>query len=119
MARAPDPYFEYVEELLSDLGPIAIRRMFGGAGVYAGEVMFGLIAFDQLYLKVDAALKSDLEAEGCGPFTYEKKDGSSATMAYYALPESAADDPAEACVWARRALDVAMKAKSPKAKKRR
>lgn len=119
MARPPDPYFGYVEELLGPLGPVSIKRMFGGAGVYAGEVMFALIADDQLYLKVDDALKNALAKEGSAPFTYQKKDGEQAVMSYYALPESAVDDPAEASSWARRALDVALKAKRPKAKKRR
>ena len=112
MAKPRDPFFDYVEELFAPLGPVRIRRMFGGAGVYAGDVMFALIADDQIYLKVDEALKRDLEEEGCGPFTYDKKDGTQAVMmAYYALPDSAADDPDEACAWGRRALNVAMKSK--------
>lgn len=119
MAKPPDPFFGYVEELLAPLGPVSVKRMFGGAGVYAGDVMFALISDDQLYLKVDDALKDALEAEGSTPFTVRKKDGEEAVMAYFALPESAADDPEDASAWARRALDVALKAKRPKAKKRR
>lgn len=119
MAKPPDPYHEFVRELLAPLGPVGIKRMFGGAGVYAHEVMFALIAQDQLYLKVDDGLKAALEAEGSEPFSYEKKTGEVAVMAYYALPDTAADDPEAASAWARRALDVALKAKAGKPKKRR
>lgn len=114
MAKPRNPYFDYVEELFEPLGPVAIKRMFGGAGVYAGDVMFALIADDQIYLKVDERLKADLESEGSGPFTYDKKDGQQAVMAYYALPDVAADEPGEASAWARRALDVALKSKRAK-----
>ena len=36
-------FHAFVVELFAGLGPVRIRRMFGGAGVYAGEVMFALI----------------------------------------------------------------------------
>ena len=67
MAKPPDPFFGYVEELLAPLGPVSVKRMFGGAGVYAGDVMFALISDDQLYLKVDDALKMLLRRKGARP----------------------------------------------------
>jgi len=118
MAKPPDPFHDYVAELFDQLGHLSIRRMFGGAGVYAHGVMFALLADEVIYLKVDDALKADLEAEGSGPFTFEMK-GKSAQMNYYNLPDSAADDADEACGWARRALDVALKAKAKKPAKKR
>jgi len=44
---------EDLRDIFRSLGPIHIRRMFGGHGVYQGELMFALVAFDELYLKVD------------------------------------------------------------------
>ncbi len=117
MAAPRDPFHEHVGELFAPLGVVTIRRMFGGAGVYLHGVMFALIADGETYLKVDAALRADLEAEGSGPFTYEKKNGETAVMAYYRLPDMAADDPVEASGWGRRALDVALKAQAAKATK--
>lgn len=111
MARAPDPYFDFVEELLSPLGPMTIKRMFGGAGVYSGGVMFALIADDELYLKADRGLADDLVKAGSEPFTFQKKDGQSATMSYYRMPSDGLENSEDACAWARRALDVALKAK--------
>ena len=44
---------EALRDIFRNLGPIHIRRMFGGQGIYQGELMFALVAFDELYLKVD------------------------------------------------------------------
>ena len=118
MAKPPDPFHDFVVELFEPLGPVRIKRMFGGAGIYAHDVMFALIADEQIYLKVDAVLKADLEAEGCGPFRFEKKDGTVAQMNYFQLPDGAMDDPDQASNWGRRALDVALKAKASKTRKR-
>ena len=119
MPKPPDPFHEFVAELFEPLGHIRIKRMFGGAGVYAHDVMFALLAEEVIYLKVDDELRSVLEAEGSEPFRFEMKDGKVAEMGYYRLPDTAVDDPEEASGWARRALEVALKAKSNKGAKRK
>ena len=35
---------EFLLDLLSPVGPVSIRRMFGGAGIFADGLMFALIA---------------------------------------------------------------------------
>ena len=67
MAKPPDPFHEFVMELFGPMGPVSVRRMFGGAGVFKDGLMFGLLADDVIYLKTDAALRAELEAEGCEP----------------------------------------------------
>ncbi len=121
MAKAPDPFHEFVLELLSGAGAINIRRMFGGAGVYQDGVMFALLSDDQIYVKVDAALRADLLAEGGAPFLYlRSSDAKPIDLGYVSLPSSAMDDPDEATMWARRALNAARaaKAKSPPKKRK-
>jgi DNA transformation protein len=97
--------------------------MFGGAGVYADGVMFGLIAGDTLHLKVDDTLKRDLAAEGSGPFVWRPdsgpKAGQAVEMGYWRLPDAALDEPDLAVAWARRALAVARAAKPPARRKAR
>lgn len=103
MAVSPE-FTEHVRDLFADVGPIQIRRMFGGAGVYLGDAMFALIYEDGLiYLRGDEALGSVLEAEGSERWVYDGKSKPVA-MPYWRLPESAMDDPDEALAWARRAL---------------
>jgi DNA transformation protein len=113
----------FAEELFAGLGARA-RRMFGGAGLYAEGVMFALLTeADAICLKADDTLRADLEAEGSVAWVYTypsgPKAGQSIEMGYWTLPDAAMDDPADACVWARRALDVALKAQAAKPPKRR
>lgn len=117
-------FHEYVKELFAGLGPVQIKRMFGGAGGYADGVMFLLLDNDTIHIKVDDALKVELREEGSGPFEWTPQNGPRAgetiDLGYWRLPESALDDPEEAAAWGRKALAIARakaKAKKPRAKK--
>lgn len=107
-------YKEFVIEQLEPLGPVRIRNMFGGAGVYLDDLMFGLIAGETLFFKVDDRNRADYEAEEMGPFVYEPPSGKSVAMSYYELPERLYDDADEIVAWARKALDAALAAKASK-----
>ena len=107
----------HVKEQLVPLGPVAVRRMFGGAGLFLDGLMFGLIFDEALYLKTNAADRPDYEAEGLGPLTYRRSDGQTTAMSYWRAPERLLDDPDEMLNWARKAIAVARagaKAAKPK-----
>lgn len=122
--RGEDPFLTFVPELFEQMGPITVRRMFGGAGAYAEGRMFALIVDDVIYLKVDEALKAKLAAAGSGgAFVWEPESGPRAgqkvEMGYWRLPDSAMDDPDEAAKWGRAALKVAhAAAASPKRRRK-
>lgn len=103
-----------LEELLAPLGPVAIRRMFGGGGIFLDGLMFGLVIDNVLYLKADESTRVAFEAEGLAPFTYEKKGGQTTVMSYWRAPERLIDEPDEMLAWARAALAVARRAKKPR-----
>jgi len=107
MAASPE-FREFVIEQLSALGPVRIRAMFGGAGVFLHDVMFGLIADDVLYFKADDTTASRFEAEGMAAFTYDGR-GKSIVMPYWIVPDRLFDDADEMTEWARQAYDVALK----------
>lgn len=107
-------YKAFVAEQLEPLGPVRIRNVFGGAGVYFDDLMFGLIAGETLFFKVDERNRSDFEGEEMGPFVYEPPSGKSIAMSYYELPERLYDEPEELILWARRAVDAAHAAKAAK-----
>ena len=113
-----EPSFQvYVEDLFSSFEQFRIRKMFGGAGVYSGQDMFALIDEDKLYLKVDDALKADLEAAGSEAFQWTNpQTGTTIKMSYVSLPDAALDDPDDARQWARKALDVARRNRQAKVK---
>jgi len=84
--------------------------MFGGAGLYADGVMFGLVSDGLIHLKADAATVPRFEAEGCRPFEYGTKNGRRAIMSYWQLPDRLYDEPDALAQWARQALAVARRA---------
>jgi DNA transformation protein len=120
---AGDSFHEFVRELFAGLGPVQVKRMFGGAGGYANGVMFLLIADDSIYLKADDALKAELAAQGCGPFVWTPQSGprkgEKLDLGYWRLPDSAMDDPDEAARWGAKALAVAKAKAKPKKGKRK
>lgn len=122
MPKPPDPFHEFVIELFAPMGTVSIRRMFGGAGVFREGLMIALLFDDTIFLKTDAGLRADLEAEGGAPFLWTKPStGEIIDMGYVSLPSSAMDDPDEASSWGRRAFAVAQakKAKAPPKRKPR
>jgi DNA transformation protein len=98
-----------LRELLDPLGVIRFRRMFGGMGIYAGELMFGLVIDEVLYFKTDATTQPDYSAEGCGPFIYARKDGRQVSISYWRVPERLLDEPEELLSWGRAAHGVAIR----------
>ncbi|MEM9667397.1 MAG: TfoX/Sxy family protein [Pseudomonadota bacterium] len=115
-----DSFHDFVEELFEPFAPLKIKRMFGGAGVWSGQQIFAILADDVIYLKCDPALREALEAEDGEVFIWTNpKTGAVNEMQYVSLPSAALDDPEDAADWARRALDVGLKAAKAKPKKKK
>ena len=107
---ADTAYADFVLEQLEPLGGVGARRMFGGVGLFRDGLMFGLIAADTLYLKVDDETRGDYQAAGAGPFLYTR-EGREIALSYYEAPAEMFDDPDLLSAWARRAFEAAMRAK--------
>lgn len=119
---ADDSFHEFVKELFGAMGPVQIRRMFGGAGVFRDGLMFGLLANDTIHIKAnDDALKNELIAEGSGPFVWipssGPRKGEQVDLGYWRLPDAALDDPDEAVKWGRKAFALAKAKAEAKPKK--
>jgi len=98
---------ERLAELFSNYGPVTVRRMFGGAGVFADGLMIALVVEGVIFLKADERTIPDFEREGLRPFSYETKAGTRTLTSYWRMPERLYDDPEELAAWARRALESA------------
>lgn len=101
-----DGFLDFLRDALAGLGPVLVRRMFGGAGIYCDGVMFALVSDDTLYLKADAGSRAAFEVEGQGPFVYQGK-GRPVAMSYWRAPDRLLEDPEDLLAWARTALAVA------------
>jgi DNA transformation protein len=104
----------FVLDQLAGLGDVRSRRMFGGVGLYAGDVFFGLIDGGILYLKVDDSTRARYTRRRLKPFT---PDGM-ASMSYYPVPASILEDADALLVWAREAVGVAQRAATRPSKRR-
>jgi DNA transformation protein len=54
-------YVAHIVDLLQFTGPVESRSMFGGFGMFLEGLMFGLVAGNELYLKVDTQNLQDYE----------------------------------------------------------
>ena len=97
----------FVLDQLEDLGDLASRKMFGGVGLYSRGLFFGIVARDQLYLKVDDETRGKFEAAGSVPFRpYRTRGG---TMRYYSVPLTVLESAPDLVRWARASVKVAGK----------
>ena len=107
---------QFISDLFAPFGPVAVRRMFGGAGLYRDGLMFALEFDGVIFLRVDAASIPDFEREGSRPFVYTRAKSPGkigrASLSYWRLPERLYDDPEELAVWAERALAIAQRKKT-------
>ena len=101
-------FVDYLHEVFAEFGETTARKMFAGYGIYRDGVMFGLVADDQLYLKVDNTNRKDFEALGLDAFEYNEQ-GKLMKMSYYLSPEDIYDDPKLAAQWAHKSWDIALK----------
>jgi len=115
---ASDGFLRLAKEQLADVGPVTVRRMFGGAGLYANGLMFGLVADDTLYFKADDETRDLFEAEGLEPFVYDGK-GKPVRMSYWRAPDRVFDDRDAMTTWAKAAIGAARRAASRKRPRRR
>jgi DNA transformation protein len=122
--RKPAPVFavshdsmrEWVEDALRPLPELSIRRMFGGAGIYSEDTIFGILHEQRVYLKTNEQTRPAFVERGSDAL--RARSGSVLT-AYYEVPADVMDDEEELLRWSRIALDVARQKPEPKRKSTR
>src|SRR6516162_10627511 len=101
---ASDSFAEFLREQLAPLGRLTMRRMFGKTGVFCDGVMFGMVADNTLYVRVDDDNRAVFEEARSFPtLNYEKK-GATIDLSFWRVPERLFDEPDELLSWARAAL---------------
>ena len=103
-----DRFVTFVLEQLDPLGPIASKRMFGGVGLYAGDLFFALIAGDVLYLKADEATRDAREKAGAHPYQpFPDRPKGKGRMQYYSVLAAILEDAEALLAWAKEAVVIA------------
>ena len=110
-------YLAYVLEQLEGVGSVQSRRMFGAVGLYRGELFFGLIDDDTLYLKTDETNCSQYQTRNMPRFM-PPVNRPMGPMGYHQVPADIIEDAESLASWARQSVEVALrKAKKPAGRK--
>jgi len=70
-----EEFINYILDLLSSIGNIEVKRMFGGVLLKVQNKQLGIVIEDQLYFKViNSEVQKRYESEGSKQFSYTRKD---------------------------------------------
>jgi DNA transformation protein and related proteins len=104
---ASDSFAEFLREQLAPLGRVTMRRMFGKTGVFCDGLMFGMVADDTLYVRVDDHNRATFaESQSFPSLSYESR-GRTIDLSFWRAPDRLFDEPDELVRWARAALAAA------------
>ena len=115
MAVSED-YLAFVLEQFSRVTPVTSRRMFGGVGLYADGVFFGVIDDNRVFLRTGPGNLAGYEAQGSAPF--QPMGPNTKPMSYHELPAGVLEDVTQLRVWLGKSLVEAAAAKKPAKRKR-
>ncbi len=98
-----------IKEVFAGLGAVAIKRMFGGKGVYYKGIIIAIEYDGELLLKGDAVTAPEFEAAGAVRWVYDGRPGRTVNMPYWSIPATAFDDPDNMGKWVKLAYEAAMR----------
>lgn len=84
--------------------------MFGGYGLFLDGLMFGLVADEVLYFKVDSGNRPDFDAAGLSPFLYQRQ-GKDIALSYCQAPPEVLEDSELARQWGAAAYAAAQRSR--------
>lgn len=110
-----DPSFvNHAVDLLSLLGPVRARAMFGGHGLYLEDVMIALLDDGELFLKTDGETRDEFLRAGCRRWVYANEKVRMEETSYFRPPDDAHEDREAMLPWARLALAAALRSRATK-----
>ncbi len=95
-----DSFRDFVLEQLSSLDGLRCKRMFGGYGLYANEVFFGIVFEGRLYFKTHPDTLAQYENFHAAVFAPSEKQ---TLKNYREVPADILEDSERLPLWARRA----------------
>lgn len=104
----PNHFQAYVEAQLEDIEGLKFKRMFGGFGLYAGELFFGILNRERLYFRINEQTKKRYENAGMDVFITPARK--KALKNYYEVPLAVIEQRSDLAEWAREAVAAAKSA---------
>ncbi|HYO46476.1 MAG TPA: TfoX/Sxy family protein [Gemmatimonadota bacterium] len=98
----------FVEDQIGRVMPVRSRPMFGGLGLYSGDLFFAVVDDDVLYFKVDDVTRPRYEKRRMRPFN----PMGTPMNGYWQVPAGVLEDVEELASWVREAVEVAGRAKA-------
>lgn len=99
MKKKADGFRDYVAD---QLGPsTAFRAMFGGHGLYRGDVIFGILHRGRLFFKTGPLTRAEYVKKGSTPF---RPNARQTLKSYYEVPADVLEDAETLRAWADRAV---------------
>jgi DNA transformation protein len=109
-----DPLVPRLLTMLTPLGPVEPRAMFGGHGLYLDGRHFAIVYRGRVYFRVDDATAADFTAGGGEPFHY-RRNNKLITMSSYREPPAASLGAGETLMpWAQRGIEAARRVSTKK-----
>ena len=99
-----------LRDIFAGLGPVTIKKMFGGQGIWHEGITVGVVVDGIVRLRGDAISGPEFEAAGGRRWSYSGKERP-VNMPYWTIPDCAIDDADELAVWTRKAYKSALRAK--------
>jgi DNA transformation protein and related proteins len=113
-------FIDWVKEVFAPFGPVTVKRMFGGGGVWFEGTMFALLSDERIYLKTGPSNRAAFESEGSEEFVWTNPKSTQVWHSgYFEMPAFVFDDEDAVKEWAANALAAAHagKAKKPTSRK--
>ena len=111
-------YLAYILEQLEGVGSVHSRPMFGGFGLYSGDLFFGLIDDDTVFFKCDGTNSADYIARNMPRFM-PFPDRPEAVLGYFQVPADVIEDAEVLNLWARKSVAVALSSRAKKTRPRK
>ena len=105
MTAAPD-LLKTVLDLLSGIGQLRQRKMFGGTYIYCDDLFIATVHDGTLYFKANKNTAQEFVDRGLQPFSYSRQ-GEVTSLQYYQAPAEVFSSRAAMKRWAARALVAA------------
>ncbi|PQJ82060.1 TfoX/Sxy family protein [Polaribacter glomeratus] len=103
MAASTD-YLDFILDQLSNWKTVNTKRMFGCVGLYADGLMFGIIAKETIFFKVDQTNKE--QYLNAGSETLKLFKNNSIVASFYEVPIEIIENADQFVLWAEASLNI-------------